>query len=225
MNVNMSKIASTNNDIPFVLPSEDIQRLFVMDHTYTQNTPIFDTSNISVDISHRSGCLEEYSFTDEEFAKMPSTLMKVVRRTDELLHHTEMVRKFAIDTHNDLKGIHSLLLRYTKKTLKDAEKNDAIAELSTENGKTKGFHRQCRISDDMCSFMGLTLGATSSRVDVNHAINNYIRTNGLIDPENAQRILPDEKLWSLLSDSAKGNRITYFSIQKYIKHHFMKIEK
>lgn len=222
MNANMSTITSTNSDIPFVIPSEDIQRLFVMDQT---QTPSLNTSPISPDMPYRTGCIEEYSFTDEEFAKMPSTLMKMVRRTDELLHHTEMVRKFAIDTHNDLKGIHSLLLRYTKKTLKDAEKNDAIAELSAEKRNTKGFRRQCRISDDMCSFMGLTLGATSSRVDVNHAINNYIRTNGLIDPENAQRILPDEKLWSLLSESAKGNKITYFSIQKYIKHHFMKIEK
>ena len=222
MNTNMSTITSTNSDIPFVIPSEDIQRLFVMDQT---QTPTMNISPISADMPYRTGCIEEYSFTDEEFSKMPSTLMKAVRRTDELLHHTEMVRKFAIDTHNDLKGMHSLLLRYTKKTLKDAEKNDAIVESSAEKGKTKGFRRQCRISDDMCSFMGLTLGATSSRVDVNHAINNYIRTNGLIDPENAQRILPDEKLWSLLSESAKGNKITYFSIQKYIKHHFMKIEK
>jgi hypothetical protein len=219
----MSTITTTDSDIPFVIPSEDIQRLFVMDQT--THTSALNTPAIYSDMSHRIGCIEEYSFTDEEFAKMPSTLMKVVRRTDELLHHTEMVRKFVIDTHNDLKGVHSLLLRYTKKTLKDAEKNDVIAESNAEKGKTKGFRRQCRISDDMCSFMGLTPGATSSRVDVNHAINNYIRTNGLIDPENAQRILPDEKLWSLLSESAKGNRITYFSIQKYIKHHFMKIEK
>ena len=221
--MNMSTITTTDSDIPFVIPSEDIQRLFVMDQT--THTSALNTPAIYSDMSHRIGCIEEYSFTDEEFAKMPSTLMKVVRRTDELLHHTEMVRKFVIDTHNDLKGVHSLLLRYTKKTLKDAEKNDVIAESNAEKGKTKGFRRQCRISDDMCSFMGLTPGATSSRVDVNHAINNYIRTNGLIDPENAQRILPDEKLWSLLSESAKGNRITYFSIQKYIKHHFMKIEK
>jgi hypothetical protein len=221
--MNMSTITTTDSDIPFVIPSEDIQRLFVMDQT--THSSALNTPAIYSDMSHRTGCIEEYSFTDEEFAKMPSTLMKVVRRTDELLHHTEMVRKFVIDTHNDLKGVHSLLLRYTKKTLKDAEKNDVIAESNAEKGKTKGFRRQCRISDDMCSFMGLTPGATSSRVDVNHAINNYIRTNGLIDPENAQRILPDEKLWSLLSESAKGNRITYFSIQKYIKHHFMKIEK
>ena len=214
---------STNSEIPFILPSEDIQRLFVMDQTQVQ--PNTRSPSMSAELPHRSSCIEEYSFTEEEFTKMPSTLMKAVRRTDELLYQTEMLRKFIIDTHNDLKGIHSLLLRYTKKTLKDAENNDAIARASAEKCKTKGFRRQCRISDEMCSFMGLEPGATSSRVDVNNAINQYIRTNGLIDPENAQKILPDEKLWSLLSDSAKGNKITYFSIQKYIKHHFMKVSK
>ena len=73
----------------------------------------------------------------------------------------------------------------------------------------------------MCEFMGLVPGTMSSRVDVNAAISKYIKTNGLVDKENAQRIIPDEKLWSILNESAKGNTITYFSIQKYIKHHYI----
>ena len=73
----------------------------------------------------------------------------------------------------------------------------------------------------MCEFMGLVPGTTSSRVDVNKAINEYIKKHSLIDKENAQRILPDEKLWSILCENAKGNTITYFSIQKYIKHHYI----
>jgi chromatin remodeling complex protein RSC6 len=164
--------------------------------------------------------VDECSFTEEEFAKMPSTLMKAVRRTDALLLQTEMARKTAIETNNELKGIHSLLVRYAKKTLKESEKSEAIAESNVEKGKLRGFRRQCKISDSMCEFMGLELGTNASRVEVNHAINEYVKCNGLIDKENAQRILPDEKLWSILSENAKGNKITYFSIQKYIKHHF-----
>jgi len=192
-------------------PSEEIQRLFKFEQ------------NVNASASSKSivgNIAEEYSFTEEEFAKMPSTLMKAVRRSDALLIQTEAARKAAIETNNELKGIHSLLVRYGKKMLKDAEKTDALLESSAEKGKTRGFRRQCRISNEMCQFMGLEPDSTSSRVNVNQAINDYVRTNGLIHPDNAQIILPDEKLWSILSDDAKNNKITYFSIQKYIKHHF-----
>jgi chromatin remodeling complex protein RSC6 len=208
----MQTIQSTSSSTDFIPPSEEIQRLFAFEQTRHR----VDVSP-SIDSCYK---VDECSFTEEEFAKMPSTLMKAVRRTDALLLQTEMARKTAIETNNELKGIHSLLVRYAKKTLKESEKSEAIAESNVEKGKLRGFRRQCKISDSMCEFMGLELGTNASRVEVNHAINEYVKCNGLIDKENAQRILPDEKLWSILSENAKGNKITYFSIQKYIKHHF-----
>lgn len=151
---------------------------------------------------------------------MPSTLMKAVRRTDALLLQTEIARKAAIETNNELKGIHSLLVRYAKKTLKDVERSEAAVECKLESGKTRGFRRQCQISDSMCEFIGVEPGTLSSRVEVNRYINDYIKSNGLVDKDNAQKIIPDAKLWSILSENAKGNKITYFSIQKYLKHHY-----
>lgn len=203
---------STFNKMPseFIPPSEEIQRLFSLNQP--TNTDGTTKTNLP---------LEDFSFTEEEFAKMPSTLMKAVRRTETLLLQTDAARKAAIETNNELKGIHSLIVRFAKKTLKDVEKNEVVIESNLEKGKTRGFRRQCRISDTMCEFMGLVPGTMSSRVDVNKAINEYIKKNGLIDKENAQRILPDEKLWSILCESAKGNTITYFSIQKYIKQHYI----
>jgi len=190
----------------FIPPSEEIQRLFSLDQNRNADGP---------------KPTEEFSFTEDEFSKMPSTLMKAVRRTETLLLQTEAARKNAIEMNNELKSIHSLMVRFAKKTLKDAEKTEALVESNLEKGKTRGFRRQCRISDLMCEFMGLEPGSTSSRVDVNKAINDYIKSNNLIDKENARRIIPDEKLWSILSENAKDNTITYFSIQKYIKHHYL----
>jgi chromatin remodeling complex protein RSC6 len=196
----------------FIPPSEEIQRLFSFEPT--QSTDVYSSKQAS-------GATDEYSFTEEEFAKMPSTLMKAVRRTDALLVQTEAARKAAIETNNELKGIHSLLVRYAKKTLKDMEKIETAIETNVEKSKPKGFRRQCKISDTLCGFMGLPPGSTSSRVEVNHTINEYIRAHKLINKEHAQCILPDEKLASILSEDAKGNKITYFSIQKYIKHHYL----
>ena len=205
-----------NND--FVPPSEDIQELFKI----RPSKPILSPS-CETDVSYRSNIIENYSFTEEEFSKMPSTLMKVVRRTDELLQHTETIRKYVIEMNNELKGVHSLLIRYAKKSLKEIEKVDTVTNPGT--GKLRGFKSPCKISDEMCAFIGIENGSTSSRFDVTNAIIHYIRENELIDPENAQRILPDDRLMALLSETAKGNKITYFSIQKYINHHFIKPEK
>jgi len=199
-------------------PSKEIQNLFKFDPTPNTTDP--PSKNVTASSATDEN---EPSFTEDEFAKMPSTLMKAVKRTDALLLQTEAARKAAIESNNELKGIHSLLVRYAKKMLKDAEKIEAVAESNLEKGKTRGFRRKCRISDVMCEFMGLAHESTSSRVDVNQAIHDYVKKNGLIDAENAQRIIPDEKLWSLLSEDATNNKITYFSIQKYIKHHFVNV--
>lgn len=201
----------------FVPPSEEIKSLF----TFAKNT---GEREVFLSVSSKSSSVpgpEDYLFTDEDYAKMPSTLMKAVKRTKFLLDQTDAARKAAIETNNELKGIHSLIVRYAKKTLKELDKPEQIEE-PAEKGKPKGFRRQCKISDEMCEFIGISPGSMSSRVDVNKAINNYVKKNGLVDKTNAQHILPDDKLWELLSEDAKGNKITYFSIQKYIKHHYIK---
>ena len=212
INATSSTLSGTGGQpVEWTPPSKEIQNLFKFDQTPT-DTP---SKNVTATTDEN-----EPSFSEEEFAKMPSTLMKAVKRTDALLVQTEAARKAAIESNNELKSIHSLLVRYAKKMLKDAEKIEAVAESNLEKGKTRGFRRKCRISDAMCEFMGLVPESTSSRVDVNQAIHDYVKTNRLIDAENAQRIIPDEKLWALLSEDATNNKITYFSIQKYIKHHF-----
>ena len=179
-------------------PSTEIQRLF----QFSSDTFVHKDSN---------------HFTEEEYEKMPSTLMKAIRRTDALLEQTEQARRAAIESNNELKGIQTLMVRYAKKLLKDTNKSEA-KQSRLETGK--GFHRPCKISSQMCQFLGIAEGSASSRVEVNQFINDYIKTNGLVDETNGQNIVPDEKLWSILSEQAKGNKITYFSIQKYIKQHF-----
>jgi chromatin remodeling complex protein RSC6 len=191
----------------FIPPSDDIKRLFSL-----------TTSEESLSKPY-SPSADDLLFSEDEFAKMPTTLLKAIRRTNALLIQTEATKKMAIEMNNELKGIHSLLIRYARKTIKNAEKPEG--ESNSDKGKPRGFRRQCKISDAMCDFMGLARGTMSSRVEVNRTINSYIKENELVDKENAQKIVPDEKLWALLCESARGNKITYFSIQKYLKHHYV----
>ena len=195
-------------------PSEEIQKLFRFD-----NQDEIHPESTSAQIQDK----DDLPFSDDDFSKIPTTLAKAIKRSNALLAQTEVARKTAIETNNELKAIHTLLVRYAKKQLKEAGK--AEIEQDANSKKEKGFRRPCRISDAMCEFIGKPVGSTTSRVEVNNTIHDYIRKQGLIDPENSRRILPDAKLLSILSESANGNVITYFSLQKYIKHHFLKSVK
>jgi chromatin remodeling complex protein RSC6 len=58
-----------------------------------------------------------------------------------------------------------------------------------------------------------------ARTDVSKLINTYIRVHGLQDVQNGRKINPDEKLRKLLRLN-HGDELTYFNLQKYMKHHF-----
>lgn len=194
-------------------PSEDIQRLFTFDNHLALKS---DLGLQNADIVKKS------YFTEEELSKLSSTLAKIVRRTDALLAQNDIARKHAIETHNELKSIQSLVMRHAKKYLKDA---DVASETIGNKSDQKGFRKPCKISEVMCEFMKIPLGSSCSRVEVNNFITKYIKDHQLIDPKNAQIICPDDKLWTILSENARGSKITYFSLQKYIKQHFLKTAK
>lgn len=76
------------------------------------------------------------------------------------------------------------------------------------------------ISDELAQFLGKPSGTVMPRYDVGKEINAYIRANGLGD---GRKINPDEKLKNLLRLS-EGDELTYFNLQRYMKHHFHKVE-
>jgi len=60
-----------------------------------------------------------------------------------------------------------------------------------------------------------------ARTEVSKEINTYIRSHNLQDKDNGRIIHPDAKLTKLLN-VAKGDELTYFNLQRYMKHHFQK---
>jgi chromatin remodeling complex protein RSC6 len=60
-----------------------------------------------------------------------------------------------------------------------------------------------------------------SRTDVSKEINAYIQSNGLQDKTNGRKIIADAKLIKLLNLN-KEDELTYFNLQRYMKHHFIK---
>jgi len=87
--------------------------------------------------------------------------------------------------------------------------------------KPSGFLKPMLISDELAMFLGKPLGTEMTRVDVNKELKAYIKDNDLQDKENDRKINPDEKLRKILTLS-DGDEVTYFSLQRYLKHHFIK---
>jgi upstream activation factor subunit UAF30 len=118
---------------------------------------------------------------------------------------------------NEYKSIEKAVAR----EIKLAQKASSKRKKSTGNRQPSGFVKPTRISDELAAFLGKPVGTELARTSVSKEINLYIRTNSLQDPTNGRKILPDAKLSKLLKVS-KDDEVTYFNLQRYMKHHFVK---
>jgi chromatin remodeling complex protein RSC6 len=97
---------------------------------------------------------------------------------------------------------------------------------STWARRPAGFSRQpsgfvipSRISDELAKFLNVPVGTMMARTEVSKLINGYIRANNLHDANNGRVINVDTKLRKLLNVNPT-DEVTYFNLQKYMKHHF-----
>jgi len=94
-------------------------------------------------------------------------------------------------------------------------------ERPPRSGGPSGFVKPTLISNELAEFLGKSIGTEMPRTEVSKEINAYIQAHGLQDGHNGRIINPDERLIKLLRLS-EGDQLTYFNLQKYMKHHFIK---
>jgi len=121
---------------------------------------------------------------------------------------------------SSLKNDYKLLEKNVSKELKNAKKSSRKKK-SSENRQPSGFVKPTKISDELAVFLGKELGIEMARTDVSKEINGYIRSNNLQDKDNGRKIIPDAKLGTLLKIK-DGDELTYFNLQRFMKHHFIK---
>ena len=118
---------------------------------------------------------------------------------------------------NDFKNLEKVVSR----EMKSAQKASAKKRRTSGNRQPSGFVKPTRISDELAEFLGKAVGTEMARTSVSKEINAYIRANNLQDVNNGRKINPDNKLSNLLKLS-KEDELTYFNLQKFMKHHFIK---
>lgn len=116
-----------------------------------------------------------------------------------------------------------ILEKIVSRELKNAQKSSMRKKKSSGNRAPSGFVKPTRISDELAQFLGKTIGTEMARTDVSKEINAYIRSNNLQDKANGRKINADSKLSTLLK-LGKEDELTYFNLQRFMKHHFIKAE-
>jgi chromatin remodeling complex protein RSC6 len=121
---------------------------------------------------------------------------------------------------NDFKTLEKVVAR----EMKNAQKLSSKKRRNNGNRKPSGFIKPTRISDELAEFLEKNNGTEMARTEVSKEINAYIQKHGLQDKSNGRKINPDDKLTKLLKIT-KDDELTYFNLQKFMKHHFIKAEE
>ena len=122
---------------------------------------------------------------------------------------------------SSLKSDFKTLEKTVSRDLKAAQKSSKKSRRSNGTRQPSGFVKPTKISDELATFLGKTLGTEMARTEVSKEINQYIRSKSLQDKENGRKIHPDAPLKKLLN-IGKDDELTYFNLQRYMKHHFVK---
>jgi chromatin remodeling complex protein RSC6 len=115
--------------------------------------------------------------------------------------------------------VRSLQKEHTRFVRENTKKNAKRQRVTKRNAS--GFAKPTLLSDEMYAFLGIDKGTMVVRNDVTRRINAYVVEHKLRNETDKRRIVPNDAL-KALTNVSDADTLTYFNIQKYIKHHFVK---
>lgn len=123
---------------------------------------------------------------------------------------------------NQLKSVQAEVKTLQKnyvKVLKDH--NKTLNKRKKFDRQPSGFAKPSKISEEMATFLSLDPKEEIPRNQVTKLINQYIIEHNLRNEKDKRQIQPNTELSKLLN--LKGDEeLSYFNLQKYMKHHFIK---
>ncbi len=140
--------------------------------------------------------------------------------TTTLLQFSESIQTLTVAL-NKLKSDYKSLEKQILKEAKTMDKVNAKRNKNKGSRAPSGFVKPAMISKELAAFLDVPPDTMMARTDVTKMITKYVKTNQLQAQDNGRKILPDEKLKKLLN-VGKGDEVTYFNLQKYMKPHFIK---
>jgi chromatin remodeling complex protein RSC6 len=88
-----------------------------------------------------------------------------------------------------------------------------------------GFNKPVKVTPDLARFINVEPNEEVTRVLITQKLCSYVKEKELQNPEDRREILPDEELKKLfdVNDANKDQKLTYYSMQRRIQPHIIKI--
>jgi hypothetical protein len=119
---------------------------------------------------------------------------------------------------------------HPKPKIQLVSESDTESDMDTEDERKEYYQmlersiKKVPISNELSDFLGLEHKTCVYRNYVTKFISKYVKDNGLIDPCNKQKFIFNDSTTSKLLFKLLGNPteiVTYFNLQKYLKHHYL----
>jgi chromatin remodeling complex protein RSC6 len=164
--------------------------------------------------------VEEQVVVDVSAVAETPVATETVVEVDRFVVVLERLQRFATELKDTVALVKTLQKEFQKVQKSSVKKSKKSAPLAGAKPRTpSGFAKPTKLSDDLCGFLGVASGSEMARTEVTRVINQYIKENKLQDVTDKRTIVPDVKLLSILK-LGEGDKLTYFNLQTYIKHHF-----
>jgi len=158
--------------------------------------------------------------------EVPTPEKKVVPVTDTVQSYGEEFTHL-LGQLRSLQTTLKELVIYTNKLEKRVAKDQKVVQKritgkrkrSTGNSAPSGFSKPGPVSNELRTFLKLGKDDLIARTEVTKRINIYCKENNLQGKEDKRILLPDKTLTKLLRIK-KGDSLTFFNLQKYMKVHF-----
>lgn len=213
------EVVSTLASAVSVVASKKTKKTKTVVEPVVDTTSVANTNVAAVDVpvvEQKDITLENFELIDDKLVVDDDSSMAVKMN----IFGTKLQQLTSLLT--SVKNDYKLLEKNLSKELKNAKKSQRKKK-ATGNRAPSGFVKPTKITDELAVFLGKPLGTEMARTDVSKEINGYIRSNNLQDKANGRKIIADQKLSALLKLGA-DDELTYFNLQKYMKHHFIKTE-
>ena len=192
---NAKKSAPKNKKVVKSAPKTE-PKVEPVQETPVQETPVAPVST-EAPVVNDTPYLEEFTAVVSELDSAMTTIRNLKAR----------LQKLEKQVHRDTKALNK------KANGKRARKP------RDPNAPKSGFAKEGPVSDEMRKFLGLKKDELISRTDVTKRIHEYCKSKNLQDPADKRQIKPDASLRKLLK-MGKGDDLTFFNLQKYMKVHF-----
>ena len=168
-------------------------------------TPVVETPVVETPVAETPVAETEDTGYDQEFLELQTDLKNAMSLVKDLIGKVNRLEK---RVSRDRKVMNKKMKGRVKRVV-------------DPNKPPSGFAKPGPVSDELAKFLGLSKGEEIARTEVTKRITAYCKEHNLQKEADKRQILPDTALKKLLRLS-KGDELTFFNLQKYMKVHYPK---